>query len=758
MLRSRLVFASLLALGVAACSSDPATLSKRHIKSGDGYLAKKQYDDAIVEYRRALQILPQSGEAHYKLAEAYAATNDIINALPEYVRAADRLQDDYKLQLKAGNLLMLAGRFNDAKNRARLVLRADPKSVPALVLLGNSLAGLRNLDEAVDVAKRAVEADPDRPGLHGNLATLQLAKGERELAETAFKKAVEIAGKNTPAPYMALSNFYRSAGRLADAEKQLRIAYEFAPKDVKLNRALGSLLIEANRAPEAEQYIKTSAALDEDVQSRIALADYYLQTQRHADAVRVLDELTKNPKTFALAKIRTAIVQIGAGDRKKAFATVEEILAKNPKDVTAIAFKARLLLADHKLDEAMRTVQHGLDLNARMPEIQYMLGKVKAEQGYLEDARKAFNEALDLEPYGVDASMELALLHRRRGEIDTAISFAERSVKNQPDNLTTRITLVKTLLARSEDYPRAELETKALLERYPAQPAVHALWGNIRILNRDPEGARKAYEAALALDPDNLEAYTGLMALDQGTKRLPALTKRLDDRIAQGTVESGLILLSAKTSILGGDFKHAQQLLEKALASDQGQLDAYVLLGQLYLLQNNVPEAIAEFQKLATLDSKSIPTATMLGILHQYQKNLPEAIKWYEKAVQINPRMAAPAANNLACLYAEGHGNLDQALQYAQYAVSGNPYQPEFHDTLGWIYYKKQMYEQALKPLSEAASMRPNDPILQFHVGQNFAQMGEDAKARKALTLALKLSPNFPGSAEAKKTLSMLVY
>jgi hypothetical protein len=36
--------------------------------------------------------------------------------------------------------------------------------------------------------------------------------------------------------------------------------------------------------------------------------------------------------------------------------------------------------------------------------------------------------------------------------------------------------------------------------------------------------------------------------------------------------------------------------------------------------------------------------------------------------------------------------------------------------------------------------------------------MGEDAKARKALTLALKLSPNFPGSVDAKKTLSTLVY
>jgi len=685
MLRSSLALAVLATVLGAACSRNPEVLKTKYLKSGDAYLAKKKYDDAILEYRRALQVAPQSGDAHWRLAEAYAANNDVINALPEYVRAADRLTDNHQLQLKAGNLLLLAGRWQDAKNRARTVLRTDPKSVPALVLLGNALAGLRNLDEAIDVAQRAIDADPERPGLHGNLATLQMAKGERDLAEAAFKKAVAMAGKN-PGPYLALSNFYRSGGKLAEAERLLRAAYEFAPKDVKLNRALGSLMVEANRSPEAEQYMKASAALDEDVQSRIGLADYYLQSKRYADAVRILDELAKNKKTFTVAKIRTAIVQLGAGDRKKAFATIEEILKKDPKDVSALSFKARLLLADHRLDEAAAQVKNALTINPRSAQVQYMLGKVRMAQKNFEEARKAFNEALDLEPFGVDASMELAALHKRRGEIDTAISFAERSVKNQPDALATRLTLVRTLMARSEDYPRAELEVKALVERYPKQSAVHALWGDIRILNRDPNGARKAYEAALTLDPDNVDAYSGLMALDQGTPRLSALVKRLDHRIANRTsVDSSLILLTAKTSILAADLKHAEELLRRTIDGDQGQLDAYILLGELYVLQRRIPDAIKEFLKLSTLDSQSIPAATMLGLLYQQQKNLPEAKKWYEHAVQINPRLAAPAANNLACLYAEGMGNLDQALQYAQYAVSGNPRQPEFYDTLGWI-------------------------------------------------------------------------
>ena len=755
--RPRFHAAALLALSLAACSRDPAVVSAKYISAGDAYLKKKQFADAILEYRRALVVAPQSGEGHYKLAEAYVANNEIPQSLPEYVRAADRLPENTDLQLKAGNLLMLGGRFQDAKNRARAVLRNDPKNVAALVLLGNALAGLRNLDDAIDVAQRAVDVDPDRPGLRTNLATLQLAKGDRALAEQAFKKALEMAPTSVPT-YLALSNFYRSGGRLQEAEALLRSAYGLAPKDVKVNRALGSLLIEANRAAEAEQYIKASASLDEDAQSRIALADYYMQMKRYSDAIRVLDPLVSNKKTFSGAKIRIAIVQLMAGDRKQAYATIDDILKKNPQDVTAISFRARLLLADHRLDEAAAAVQSAMNINPRSAQVQYMVGKVKWARNELEEARKAFNEALDIEPYSVDASMELAALHRRRGEIDTAISFAERSVKNQPENLAARLALVRTLTVRSEDYPRAEGEVKALLERYPKQAAVHSLAGNIRILNRDPNGARKAYETALGLDPDNVEAYSGLMALDQGTPRLPALTKRLNERIAKGGADSSLILIAAKTSILRRDFSHAEAMLRKAIEVDQGQLDGYILLGQLFLLERRVPEAIKEFEKLVALDTRSIPGFTMLGLLYQSQKNLQEARKWYEKAVQINPRSASAASNNLACLYADGLGSLDQALQLAQYAVSANPRQPEFNDTLGWIYYKKQMYDQALKPLLEAATMVPNHALVQYHVGLAYAQLGDDAKARRALERALKLAPGFEGAAEAKKVLATLVY
>jgi tetratricopeptide (TPR) repeat protein len=387
-----------------------------------------------------------------------------------------------------------------------------------------------------------------------------------------------------------------------------------------------------------------------------------------------------------------------------------------------------------------------------------MVGKVRLAQKRLEDARKALNEALLLEPFGVDAPLELAQLHLQRREIDTSIGFAERGVKNHPDSLEARLTLVRTLMARSEDYPRAEQEVRALLERFPAQASVHSAWGHIAIVNRNAAAARKAYERALQLDPDSIEALTGLLALDVGANRLGDTITRLNARLVQSPDNPGLLMLTAKTLVFARDFNQAEALLKRAIQVDQGTLEAYVMLGQLYVATDRLAEATTEFERLAALDSSSIPTATMLGLLFNAQKNRAEAVKWFERAAGIDPRAAAVASNNLAWMYAEDGTSLDQALQYARYATSQAPDNAAFNDTLGWVYFKRAELEQAIKAFELSVSKEPNNPEFQYHLGVATAANGDDAKSRRALELALRLAPEAPWVDDARKTLNSLVY
>ena len=752
----------LLLLAVAAgssCVRDPEKLKLQYVRSGDEYLARKKYTEAILEYRRAVQVAPKDGEARYKLAEAYAAADEVRNALPEYVRAADLLPERMELQIKAGNLLLLGGRFQDAKTRARSVLNRDPKDVRALVLLGNALAGLREIGDAVTVAEHATELAPERAGLYTNLGALQLAKGDHDLAETAFKRAVEVGGART-LPRLALANFYRACGRITDAEQTLRGALTIEPRNLQVNRTLGALLMEASRPAEAEPYFKAAASMSNDLPSQLGLADYYVASHRPAEALMVLNRLAADPKAFTTAKTRIAIIEVGTNSRPDAYKTIAEVLAKSPKDATVLAFKAQILLADYRIDEALAVIKDAVTIDPRSPQVQLMRGRVHVARNELEEARKAFNEALDLDRFGVgvDAALELAQLHMRRREMDTSIGYADQGVKTHPDSLEARLLLVRTLMIRSEDFPRAENEARALVARFPAQSAANAAWGGICILNRNPAAARKAFDRALQLDADCIEAWNGLMVVDAASNNLREFGRRLEARIDHSLRKVDLLVLNAKAAALARDAGRAEQSLKRAVAVDPAQPESYSLLGQLYVAQGKLPSATDEYLKMAKLDANSLPASTMLGLLYSAQSNVTEAEKWYERAVEISPRGAAAASNNLAWMYGERGGNLDAATRLAQFAQSQAPEQPQFNDTLGWIYYKRNMITQAINALQIAVDMVPDNPVYQFHIGMALARTGNDSRARRSLERAVQLAPKMPDADEARRTLKTLVY
>ena len=57
-------------------------------------------------------------------------------------------------------MLLLAGQFEDAANRANKALQLEPRNVEGLILKGYALAGLKDLDAAVTQMEAAITTDP----------------------------------------------------------------------------------------------------------------------------------------------------------------------------------------------------------------------------------------------------------------------------------------------------------------------------------------------------------------------------------------------------------------------------------------------------------------------------------------------------------------------------------------------------------------------------------------------------------------------
>ena len=146
----------------------------------------------------------------------------------------------------------------------------------------------------------------------------------------------------------------------------------------------------------------------------------------------------------------------------------------------------------------------------------------------------------------------------------------------------------------------------------------------------------------------------------------------------------------------------------------------------------------------------------LLAIIYDSLKQFDQSEKHYRAILDMNPD-AAPAANNLAFLLAEQDKNLDEALDLARRAKEKMPDDPNVMDTLGWVYYKKGIYDMAIAEFGDALEKKPENPVILYHLGMAYYQKGDKEHARKELQAALDISKTFNGAEEAQKILDGLL-
>src|SRR5262249_30423102 len=83
-----------------------------------------------------------------------------------------------------------------------------------------------------------------------------------------------------------------------------------------------------------------------------------------------------------------------------------------------------------------------------------------------------------------------------------------------------------------------------------------------------------------------------------------------------------------------------EALLQRAIEADPDRLQAYALLGQLYVRQKRLDEAKARFDDVLKRNPKSVGASTMMGMLLEQQGKPAEAEKEYKRTLTIDPRAA----------------------------------------------------------------------------------------------------------------------
>lgn len=746
-----ILLSALSGLAVISCRSNPEAIYRAHVERGDNYLAEKKYDEAIIEYRGALQADPRSGEAHTKLGQAYLQSGDGANALSEYARAADLLPDDDDVAVKAADLLRLAGRFEDARTRAESVLSRHPQNAQAQLVVGLTLLGLKDLDGAIREVEEAVNLDPKVGRPYTTLGLLQLMKSKPQEAEAAFRKAVELDPKSVNAR-IALGYYLWAARRVGEAEDSFKHALEIDPKDLLSNRVLAVLYLTTNRIAQAEPCLLAAAEVDPAM--RLTLADYYVSIGRSKDAVSALRPFVQDKQIGSQAKLRIATALFAEGNRAESHKLTDEVLQKEPNNSTALLWKARLLVADDLVDSAVAKVKEAVAADPTNAAVHYMLGTLYMRTNNTPAALAAFNQVLAINHQAAPAMIQLAKLYLAAGDHKNAISMASGALERQPDNPEPRLLLARGFLGAG-DLANAEVELKGLEKKYPRTGAVQTQLGALYALRGDRPAARRAFEQALQLDPGDDDALADLLTIEVQSGRIAEARRLVDAYLEKTPNSSSRAVLAARMHFTAADPEGAERLLRKAIDLNSSNLSAYGLLGQLYMKQGRLEDARLQFEQAARRGTNPVAANTMVAIILQTQDKTDEALRRYEQIIALDPQ-AVVAANNLAYLYVERGEHLDEALRLAQVAKAQLPTEPKVNDTLGWIYFKKNLTSQAISLLVQAADADKANPVPRYHLGMAYMQSGDLQKAQQSLEKALNLSSDFRGADEARKALERI--
>ena len=163
-----------------------------HEIRGDIMVSMKNFDGALVEYKKAVDLAPQQTGTHYKLADAYWQLEDWADATEQFQAELANDQGNCNARWKLGDILLEQHmRPEEALDDITKALQICPDLTEARPDRATALIRLNRFEDAVPDLKTAIRADPNEPRLH-----FMLAQAYRGLGKTSDANAEMAAFGN----------------------------------------------------------------------------------------------------------------------------------------------------------------------------------------------------------------------------------------------------------------------------------------------------------------------------------------------------------------------------------------------------------------------------------------------------------------------------------------------------------------------------------------------------------------------------------
>ncbi|MFZ0480557.1 MAG: tetratricopeptide repeat protein [Terriglobales bacterium] len=607
---------------------------------------------AIEEYRAAIDADPTSSYLTSGLAELYAKTGRIRDAV---IEAQDIIKRDPN-NLEARRLLgriylrslgdMQAGNGSDSVLKLAIeqyeqIVRLEPDSMDDHLLLGRLYRLNNDLQKAETEFKLAVKLQPDSEEAITTLAYLYNELGDTSRATDVLSS---VPGNERSAKlYSALGYTYEQQKQYKNAVEAYRHAIELDRDNLDAIRGLAENLLNDGQTDAAlEQYKVIADANPEDAQTYIRIAEIYRKQGKFDPALENLKKAESMVQDSIEVPYNIASIYQAQGRYDEAVPIMKDLLKKTEKsdgNYSGSAKSNRAVFLE-RLGTIYREQGNYTAANETFRQMIALGSDENIERGYQQvidtwreakewqKATDVAKEAVQKLPNNRDLKMVLDAQQADMGDADKALADVRSMLKGTDEDRQIYITLAQmnTRLRRFSDAEQALDKAEQLSTKEEDKEYVWFLRGSTFERQKRYTDAETQFKKVIAGDPEHASAlnYLGYMLADQNTQ--------LDE--ALGYIKHAVDLDPANGAYLDslgwayfrlGKFDLAEENLLKASQKINTDPTVHDHLGDLYQKTGRLKLAAANWERALTEWNRTISSEVDPGDVARVQKKLDSA-------------------------------------------------------------------------------------------------------------------------------------